>query len=457
MEAETTTPFLRRLNKIKLAFGAIIAACLLVFVLIPAPPKQHLPKRIPVVFWHLLGAEWEPSVNEVVRRFNASQDKYEVIPLLLPSDGAESKFFLSVVGGDPPDLMLQWTQAISSQAADGILQPLDTMMTPHEKTKFLREAYPIVRKMGWYKGHLYGFADGYDFWACYYRPDYFREAGLDPDHFPKTLEELTAVGQKLHRFDKQGNITRIGFIPTGLLQFIPAFGGRLYDEKTGALTINTPENLRALEFLGQERKRLGFDKVLRYNAGLTSDSSGATWPFISGAFSVMVDGEWRVQQMAKFAPNIEYRVMPIPPPAGGKALASACGPNAMTIPKGAKHPEGAWEFLKYMVGLDDPVTAAEFYVWFSWMPLSPEGAKPAVYQEFLNKYPQYRTFLKIAESENNVLTPPVPDQLYITDRLQEAEDAVNRGTLTAKEALEKAELQVKRERARRKELGYAAD
>jgi multiple sugar transport system substrate-binding protein len=424
---------------------------------LPDPPLRKYPGRIRVNYWHMLGDQFYGPMNHVVDLFNQSQEKYEVVPLLLPSAGgdADSKFLMSVVGGDPPDVMLQWTNAMATWAEAGILHPLDTLMPPQQLNHFLQTAYPVVRKSGWYKGHLYGLIDGFDFWACYYRPDHFREAGLDPDHFPKTLEELALVGRKLTRFDKAGNIMRVGFLPSGLSQFVASFGGSFYDEKTGQLLLNTPQNLRALTFIVEERKRLGLDKVLRFNAGLSSDS-GASWPFISGAYSVIVDGEWRVQQMAQFAPQMEYRTAPIPAPAGGKRLASFSGPNFLTIPKGAQQVEGAWEFMEFFSGLNNPERAAAFYVAMSWLPLSPLSTSALVYQAFLNKLPQYRTFLDLAASENIALSPPVPDQVYIMDRVQWAEDMATRGTLTPQQALEALEADIARERQRRKEMGYAA-
>jgi len=420
----------------------------------PDPKMRHYPDRIPVRYWHMLGGQWQAPMERVVQLFNESQTKYEVVPLLLPYEGADSKFMLSVIGDDPPDVMLQWTQAISTWANAGIIQPLDPLMTPAEKAHFLKTVYPVIRKSGWHNGRLYGLVDGFDFWACYYRPDHFREAGLDPDHFPETLEELTEVGKKLHRFDNAGNIRRIGFLPTGFPQFAPLFRGKFYDYKTGKLTLNTPENLRALTYLVEERKRLGFEKVIRFNSSLASDS-GVEWPFITGAFSIVVDGEWRVQQMAQYAPNMEYRTAPIPPPAtGGQRLAGYCGPNYLTIPKGARQVEGAWEFMKFFSGLVLPERAAEFYIWMSWLPLQAASTNAPVYQAFLNRLPQYRTFLQMAASEYIEVVPPVPDQLYLMDRIKRAEDLATRGALTPQQALEQLEADMAKEHQRRKELGY---
>ena len=57
-------------------------------------------------------------------------------------------------------------------------------------------------------------------------------------------------------------------------------------------------------------------------------------------------------------------------------------------------------------------------------------------------------------SENMLPMPPVPYQVFLWDRLIQADEAAMRGTLTAEEALDRFEREIARERASRKELGY---
>jgi multiple sugar transport system substrate-binding protein len=283
-------PGTTRRQWIKNAVGVTAAAALGGYTALSGGSKTVRRGRKEVRLWHLLSAEWLEPVERAVRRFNDSQGRYEVTPLLLAGEEADSKLLLSVAGGDPPDVMLIWTQATSAWGNDGLLQPLDSFMTAEEMTRFQREAYPVVRKSGWHKGHLYGLTMGFDLFTCYYRPDHFRQAGLDPDRFPATLEELVAVGEKLNRFDPAGKITRLGFLPQVYQNYVAAFGGGFYDERKGQVTLDTPENLRALEFIVETRKRLGLNEVIRFQSGLSSDS-GASWPFISGTYSVALDGE----------------------------------------------------------------------------------------------------------------------------------------------------------------------
>lgn len=452
METEPTfNPSRRRI--IKTAIGVAAAVSAGAFIVQPAQFFVHK-SRTPVRFWHQLGGAWLHPMESIIEAFNRSQDIYEIDPLLMSDSEADSKLMLSTVGGDPPDVILIWTQATSAWAESGLLQPLDPFITPAEMARFKNTAYPVVRKSGWYKGRLYGVVEGFDLWVCYYRTDHFREAGLNPDQFPETLEDLVVLAAKLDKFDADGNVTRMGFLPSNFQTFAPLFNGGFYDEATGNLTLNTPENLRTLQFLANTRKRFGFDKVVRFESGLASDD-GASWPFIHGNYSIMAEGEWRVEQLRKYAPHIEYQTVPVPPPRGGKKKASFSMTNFLVMPKGARQPKGGWEFIRFWSGLGDPEKAAGYYPILGWMPLSPLTTNAPIYQQWLKEVPQYRTYLDVAASDNIRITPPVPYQLFLMDQVQKANDMVTRGTVTPEQALVQLEREVAHERSRRKELGYA--
>jgi multiple sugar transport system substrate-binding protein len=126
----------------------------------------------------------------------------------------------------------------------------------------------------------------------------------------------------------------------------------------------------------------------------------------------------------------------------------------MIIPKGAKHVEGAWEFIKFWSGLENPERAAEYYCRGGWLPLWPAVANAPRYRQYIREYPQYATFVKMLGSPNLDAPPPVPYQVYLIDEVNRAEDAAIRGVLSPKEALDRMDRRVREELARRASLGY---
>jgi multiple sugar transport system substrate-binding protein len=436
-----------------LAVALAIAAAGIVAALPGTPPRKH-PERIPVRFWHMWTAEWKDVVDRIVVRFNESQDVYEVLPLSVPMNAANSKFLLAVAGGDPPDVMAQWNPVIPKWAESGLLVRLDELMTAPEWEDFQQTAYPAVKKIGIYQGHLYGVTTGLNAFAAYCRVADLRAAGLDPAEFPDTLEGLYAWGDKLNQFDARGNLTRLGFFPLAFYYLVPGFGKGFCDWDTGEVLINTADNLRALEFLVEQRRRLGFDNVIRFQAGLALGIGDAAWPFITGAHAIAMDGQWRVEQIGKYAPRLEYITAPIPPPEGGNKDFGFVNGNFMIIPVGAKCVPGAWEFIKFWSGIENPDRAAEFYTWGGWLPLNPAIAEAPIYRKYVEDHPQFQTFLDLMPSDNMQPLPQVPYQVYLFDRIIRTDDSAMRGTLTPKEALDRLEKEVADEVASRQAVGY---
>ncbi len=438
---------------IRFVLMALLGCSVLAILAWPVPNPMKHPERKQVRFWHMWSGEWKDVVDKIVKRFNDSQTEYEVVSLSIP-DSASTKFILGTAGGNPPDVMAQWEAVLPTWAENKMIVPLESLMTPAEWKNFKETAYPAVRKVGMYKGHLYGVTIGMNVSACYYRADQFRDAGLDPEVFPPGLEELDELGMKLTKKDKDGSITRLGYLSAPWKMLAPAFGGGFYDWKNEKLTLNTPQNLRALQYMVANRKKLGYENVVRFQSGFGSDS-GAVWSFIGGAQTICFDGAWRVTQMGQYAPKLDYRLRPMPPPKGGVPLAGATNGNFMIVPSGARNIAGAWEFIKFWSGLSHPERAAEFYTWGGWLPLSPAVANTPIYQAYIRKYPQFKFLVDMMPSENLQPPPPIPAQQYVSDAIEKYQDLALRGSLSPEQAIGALEKDVNHELARRMELGYA--
>ncbi|MCW5941175.1 MAG: ABC transporter substrate-binding protein [Fimbriimonadaceae bacterium] len=431
-----------------------LAAVVFVFASGYSTPRKY-PERKLVRFWHRWQGDWEKQVQKIVEAFNKSQSEYEVVPVSVPSGGADSKFILGVIGGDPPDLMSMFNGAVPNMAANGFLTDLGTLMTPDEKKRFFEESYPSIRETGMFRGKCYGITIGADLMALYVNAQHLREAGYDPDKFPKTLEELEEMGMKLNKYDGKGNLTRLGFLLNDLVYVAHYFGGGFEMDEHGEVRLNTPENLRALKAIVRHRKAVGFDNVVRFQAGLNDIEGAASWAFMHGDLSVTYDGQWRVEELRKFKPEMEYRVYPIPPPReGGTPLGGQVGGNYMIVPISAKQKAGAWEFLKFWTGLNDPDRAATFYNLGGWLPYSPAVANSPTFQRWLRTNPQFQAFLDILASPNCKAPPPIANLQFLTDQIYRAEDRAVRGVMTPEQSLAELESKYREELAKRRALGY---
>jgi multiple sugar transport system substrate-binding protein len=440
------------IKSIKLWLGALAAAVAAIVLLPPPEEPKRLPHRKPVYFWHPWAGEWQPYLLDACKRFNQKQDKYEVIPLFVPNDGASTKFLMSAAGGATPDVLVQWDQVLGPWAEKGLIRPLDDLMTPEERGRYLREAYPVALKYTYYRGKIMGAVPGIDCYAVYYRLDHLKEIGRDENSLPKTLEELVEMGKKLDRWDKHGNLKRVGFLPQGLFAYSPVFGGSFQTDPE--IRMNTPENRRALNFIVQQVKRLGKDNITRFSAAQPNDE-GTNAPLLAGNVSMMLDGQWKVKQTDMDAPKgFRYVVGPVPKPSvGGLALASQTSSNFILIPTASKNPEGAWAFTKFWIGFDDPEEGARNSIDMGWLPYSHRVTYSKTYQAYVAKHPPFKTFLKLDESNHLQLPPVGPIQKFVTDEIIKASDSASNLTLTPEVALANLERNIKVEYDRQKRLG----
>ena len=417
-------------------------------------PGTSLAGRKKVVFWHRWGGEWEVVVKKIVGRFNDSQTEYEVVPIFVTGQGSETKFMLSTIGGDPPDVMSMGSESLPSIAAGGLLTDLETLMTPEEKEYFHRVPYPAIRETGQLHGVTYGITIGADLMGYYVNCDQLREVGADPDNPPKTFDELIELGKKLTKRDKNGNIIRLGLDTSDLITQSYAWGDGIANGKTGELYMNTPWNLAALTALVKQKKSVGFEDAQRFFSSQNTGSSTGAWPFIPGAVSIAYDGQWRVEEIRKYRKGMDYRVWPLIPPAGGKPWAGNLGGNFMIIPTSAKEKKGAFEFVKFWSGLTHPERAAEFYCWGGWVPLSPDVANSPIYSAWLKDNPQFETFVKTLAGPNCHSSPRLGYLNYYLDQFRRVEEKAVRGSETPQEALKELETTVNTELKKRKELGF---
>lgn len=430
-----------------------IVALALLLVGCAAPSDRRFPGREVVRVWHPWSGEDAATIQAIADRFNLSQSRYEAIPLSVPGgDETKTKFMLAVSGGDPPDLVATWDPVLPLWARDGIAQPLDPWMSSTDRAAYAKE-FPVARRAGEYRGKVYGLSVGLNLFGLYYRPDLLRAAGL-PGRAPRTLEELADWGDRLNVRKADGSLARWGLAPGGLRDLGPLFGGG-YEEGR----IDTPGNLAALRWMAERRAKVGFKEVQRFQVGIGLDAGGnsseAGWPFVMGRYAMAMDGQWRVGEIAKSAPEFAhlYRTAPLPPRVGGFAGAGYAVATLIALPAGARHAAGAWAFARFWGGLSDPKGAAALYVRGGWLPSSPAMAAAPAYRDYVRRVPQFGSFLSALAAPGLQTAPPVAYQAYLADAAGKAEWNAISGDQPADVALRDAQRDLDHELLRRRALG----
>lgn len=309
--------------------------------------------KVHVIYWEKWTGPEARSLRAVADAFNRSQDR--IVVDVLTVSPIDRKTLVSTAGGDPPDIAGLWAYNIASFADADALTPFDGFIRAEGKTsrEWQSHYYPIYQRMTEHAGHVYAAVSTPAMITLHWNKALFREAGLDPDRPPRTVQELDEFARKLTKRDPQtGEITQMGFLPQepGWWPWIFCrwFGGKLYDGDKITLA-SDPRNVAAMRWVASYTKDYGLDAVTKFASGFAGQFASPQAGFFTGKVAMVFQGVWYNAYIREYKPGLDYGVAPAWPEAvpgvDDFAMAEA---DVMVIPRGAKHAREAWEFIKYM-------------------------------------------------------------------------------------------------------------
>jgi ABC-type glycerol-3-phosphate transport system substrate-binding protein len=281
-----------------------------------------------------------------------------------------------------------------------------------------------------------------------------RAAGLDPERAPRTLAELDAYCEILTKYDEDGNIVQMGFLPQepGWYHWAwgPWFGGTLMDEE-GRITANHRYNVEAFEWLRGFAVKYGVEQTNRFASGFGNFGSPQN-PFFSGKLAMVIQGVWMHNYISQYAPGMQWGVAPWPKTPHGPEDFSVAGCDIMVIPAGVPEDrrDAAWEFVKYVSSREG----------MELLTLGQRKNTPLaeVSEGFLENHPHPYIDLFIDMSRYEHVVPPYPtgvwmeymkEMFYAFERMRilETNPATGR-PYTAEESLDICQRRIARAHAR---------
>lgn len=339
-----------------------------------APPSLKGPRTI--VYWEKWTNFEGEAIARVVQTFNEkelaraqAEPHYRPIQVeRVTVSRIDEKLLVAIAGGEPPDIAGLTTSLLPAYAQKGALLDL-TLPFQHagiERGDFV----PVYWDLCNFEGKTWAAPTAPVSLALHFNQRLFAEAGLNPDRAPVTIEELDAFAERLTRWEvrlpgggvgiRSGYLNDVPATRKRLLQvgFLPGeppwwlghwggfFGGKLL--VGSRVTARAPENLRAYTWTQSYSRNLGVEILRKFRSGFGKFASGQN-AFLSGQVAMQLQGVWMHNFIERYAPGMQWSAAPFPFPSDRPDLAnhSMVEADVLVIPKGAKHPEEALEFLKY--------------------------------------------------------------------------------------------------------------
>lgn len=284
------------------------------------------------------GREWEAMAG-VVRSFNAAQRRYEVV-MIEAGDRTSSpdlaKFLNAQQQGIPPDVVGLEDHQIAALASRQALVSLEELIEPAQLA-YTGYQQPFF-ELGKYNGKLYALPVSGDIVTLYVNLGAVRGTPFEGGRIPFDLWEFD---DGLEKMRSQG---QVGFVPTYPGWWPQAwpwfFGGSWFDDR-GRFNPTLPANLRSYEWVSSFRARWDLEAFARPPNPIGAREPD---PFVNGEVAIVFEGDWLVQYLLR-VPGVDWKPAPFPTVTGKPAALVVA--DVLGIPKGARHPEGAAQFISF--------------------------------------------------------------------------------------------------------------
>ncbi len=183
--------------------------------------------------------------------------------------------------------------------------------------------------------------------ALYYNKDMFSALGIGYPSDSWNQDDYLAAMRRLTRVqsDRTGGVwgSMLSVDWDRLQVHANAWGGNFVDPKDPTRSaMADPPSLEALEWL---RARMWDDRVMATVSDVQHVSIGAA--FAAGRLAMVEDGSWALKDILT---NAKFRVGLAPLPSGPVRRATLATTDGFGIYSGTRHPEAAWELVKFLIG-----------------------------------------------------------------------------------------------------------
>lgn len=392
--------------------------------------------KVIVNFWTFWGSETRrPIIEKIIDDYNQSQDKVFVKHTFLPWGDIWTKNLASVAAGNPADVIINDINTVSQRAENKQVEDL----SKYADESFKQQFYPHLWDTVEYKGKPYAVPFNTDTRLLFYNKKAFKEAGLDPNKPPTTWGELEEYAKKLD-VKKGDNYERIGFYPlwgsAGASSWMTnADNGKGFIDN-GELAIDTPNKVEALEWILGWKERLGENTVQSFQSEFGSEQAN---PFIAEKVAMWVDVGTFYTQLRDYGQDVEFGVAPIPAKEEGTGNWAEGGGFVAEIPKGAKHPKEAMDFIKYLTSVD----AQKYWAVKNYDNVANKEAAEATVAE-LNGPDKIVYEATVKNLEQTKMFPVPVEYPDYHSRINPQIDHALLGKISPEKALEKAEKDVEK-------------
>ncbi|RYG36880.1 extracellular solute-binding protein [bacterium] len=332
---------------------ALILAALLGFTaaVLATSPKKNLDGRTPITWV----TDPNPLRKEQVEAFNRLNPKDFLS--IDPGNGGKEKVIVQSLAGVGPDVFDFWGEVdfdayIRSGVAYDLTEDLKRRGIDYEKI-----VWPLALPWTVRDGKVYAIPANVGTDAIWIHKDMFEKEGIPLPKDDWNLDEFVKTAQRMTKRDAKGRVTRYGVVLDfngAYLNWLPSFGGAIWNEGSRKITVDSPESIACLTFV---RDLIYKYKVSPSPAEEQGINTGGGWGGGAGAqvyFRKRVGamargGRWWLAQLRDDIRDRQFDLASVVPPIAKYPKFGGGGARAVMVNSASPNREAAVDFVMYLL------------------------------------------------------------------------------------------------------------
>ena len=384
-----------------------------------------------VEFWYAGGKTAVGVIQDIVDKYNASQDVYEV-KTVTQADYSETyqKVQAAIAGNAAPDLVLLDPSAARVLSEKSILTDLNPYTQKDETfnaddliTAFYEQGADENGKQ--FALPAYGTTQ-----VLYYNVQAFKDAGVDPSSI-ETWQDLGEAAAKIKATGKYEYGWEPMWGPDNLIDAAFSNGASVFSADGTKVTINSKEWVDVFE---QFRKWIHEDETMAIHSG------GQGWEYWYATIDNVIQNKaGGYTGSSGDQADLDFNIVQaMEQPAWSSSTTSSPTATALTMGvfenSSEAEKQGAYEFLRYFMSVESQVA---WNTTVGYVAVNKQILDDPTYQEFLESHPQ--AAVPFSQAEHASLYPVDPTNGQVYDALKIAADKIEIDNVPAQQALDEAQ------------------
>lgn len=196
-------------------------------------------------------------VDGYVQKFMEANPGITVAPIYAGNyNDTTTKALTAAKAGTPPAVAVLLATDVYTLIDEDVIDPIDDFIKTAEDKAWLAGFMPAYLKSGQTEDHLWSVPFQRSTAVMYYNKQAFKDAGLDPEKYPTTWDEMVAAGKAVTAKDAAGQVTRWGVGIAGNVgsaqwlfgALVAQNGGTLVNEAGTETYLTDPKVVEALQY-----------------------------------------------------------------------------------------------------------------------------------------------------------------------------------------------------------------